>query len=427
MRYNHKKYFIRLIEGIILTEQAPERPAEQHGLRNVKQKNTVTKGTFFVSMAFIALIGFIAGTRSSELYAAVAPVFGIKASSDTLNLAIVQKTYQELKANFDGTLDPQVLADGAARGMVAAAGDRYTVFMDKAESEEFARQLSGEVSGIGCEIGVRSNQPTILRVLVDSPAEKAGVRAGDMITTVNGESVEGLDSSAVAGKIRGEAGTSVKIAVLRGMETKEFTITRAQISDASVRWNIENGIGTMTITRFDQDTGELTRKAANEFKAKGVKGVVVDLRDNGGGYLDAARDVAGLWLNNKVVVSEKSDGKVTDEVRTGMSAVLDGVKTVVLINGGSASASEIVAGALQDYKLATIIGEKSYGKGTVQKIITLPDGRELKVTIAKWYTPNGKNITKEGVAPDTKVEMTSEDMNAGRDPQLDAAKAAFSN
>jgi carboxyl-terminal processing protease len=409
-----------------LNEDAPERPAEHHGLRAVKKSNTVTKGTFFVSMAFVLLLGFLAGTRSSELYAAVAPVFGVKASSDTLDLAIVQKTYQELKANYDGTLDTQKLVDGAARGMVESTGDRYTVFMDKTESEEFTKQLSGEVSGIGCEIGVRSNQPTILRVLVDSPAEKAGVKAGDTIATVNGDSVDGLDSSAVAMKIRGEAGTSVKVSVLRGTETKDFTITRAQISDASVRWSVENGIGKMIISRFDQDTGDLARKAANEFKSQGVKGVIIDLRDNGGGYLDAARDVAGIWLNNKVVVSEKTDGKTTDEVRTGMNAVLEGVKTVVLVNGGSASASEIVAGALQDYKVATLVGEKTFGKGTVQKIIDLPDGRQLKVTIARWYTPNGKNITKEGIAPNVKVELTSEDMNAGRDPQLDSAKGIAS-
>jgi carboxyl-terminal processing protease len=409
-----------------LNEDAPERPAEHHGLRAVKKSNTVTKGTFFVSMAFVLLLGFLAGTRSSELYAAVAPVFGVKASADTLDLAIVQKTYQELKANYDGTLDTQKLVDGAARGMVESTGDRYTVFMDKTESEEFTKQLSGEVSGIGCEIGVRSNQPTILRVLVDSPAEKAGVKAGDTIATVNGDSVDGLDSSAVAMKIRGEAGTSVKVSVLRGTETKDFTITRAQISDASVRWSVENGIGKMIISRFDQDTGDLARKAANEFKSQGVKGVIIDLRDNGGGYLDAARDVAGIWLNNKVVVSEKTDGKTTDEVRTGMNAVLEGVKTVVLVNGGSASASEIVAGALQDYKVATLVGEKTFGKGTVQKIIDLPDGRQLKVTIARWYTPNGKNITKEGIAPNVKVELTSEDMNAGRDPQLDSAKGIAS-
>jgi carboxyl-terminal processing protease len=207
--------------------------------------------------------------------------------------------------------------------------------------------------------------------------------------------------------------------------TREVTIVRAKISDASVRWSVKDGVGTMIISRFDQDTGGLARQAAESFKAQGVKAVVLDLRDNGGGYLDAAKDVASLWLTDKVVVSEKTDGKVTDEIRTSGDAVLEGVKTVVLVNGGSASASEIVAGALQDYNAATLIGEKTFGKGTVQKLITLPDGRQLKVTIARWYTPKGKNITKEGISPDTKVQLTTEDVNAGRDPQLEAALTAL--
>ena len=211
----------------------------------------------------------------------------------------------------------------------------------------------------------------------------------------------------------------------RGEEQKEFTITRAEVTDASVRWSIDNGIGTMTMSRFDDDTGRLATQAATEFKAQGVKGVVLDLRGNGGGYLSAAVDVAGIWLDNKVVVTEKANGKVTGTEKTGSNALLGGMKTVVLVNGASASASEIVAGALQDHKAATIVGEKTFGKGTVQKVVNLLDGRLLKVTIARWYTPNGKNITKEGISPDTKVELTSEDANAGRDPQLDMAEGLF--
>ena len=376
-------------------------------------------------VAVCLVVGFVAGTRSRELYAAIAPVFGIKASADTLDLQIVQQAYQELKANYDGKLDTNTLVDGAARGMTAAAGDQYTVFMDKAEAEDFTKQLSGEVSGIGCEIGIRSKQPTILRVLTDSPAEKAGVKAGDIITKVNDTVVSGADSGSVAEKIRGDVGTSVRVAVLRGQEAKEFTITRAKLSDASVRWSIDNGIGKMIISRFDTETGDLAAKAAREFKQAGVHGVILDLRDDGGGYLDAARDVASLWLREKLIVTEKSGDVVTDQVKSRGDAVLDGVKTVVLINGGSASASEIVAGALQDYKAATIIGEKSFGKGTVQKLISLPDGRQIKVTIARWYTPKGKNITKEGVTPDITVSLTSDDTNAGKDPQLEAARAAL--
>ena len=390
-----------------------------------KKDDKVSKSTLLLSVALVAVVAFVAGTRSDQLYAAIAPVFGIKASADTLDTAVLQQAFRELKANYDGSLDAGKLTDGAARGMVAAAGDRYTVFMDKEEAEQFNKDLRGEISGIGCEIGVRGDRATVLRVLADSPAQAAGVKVGDIFVSVNGEAVEGLDAATVASKVRGEKGTTVKLVMQRGEEQKEFTITRAQVTDASVRWSIDNGIGTITMSRFDDDTGRLATQAATEFKAQGVKGVVLDLRGNGGGYLSAAVDVAGIWLDNKVVVTEKANGKVTGTEKTGSNALLGGMKTVVLVNGASASASEIVAGALQDHKAATIVGEKTFGKGTVQKVVNLLDGRLLKVTIARWYTPNGKNITKEGISPDTKVELTSEDANAGRDPQLDMAEGLF--
>lgn len=401
-----------------MTEYAPH----DNAVTVRRADSGVSKNMFFVSIALVALVGFIAGTRSDQLYAAIAPVFGVKASADSLDVAVLQETYRNLKANYDGTLDSVALSDGAARGMAAATGDRYTVFMDKKEAEEFNKDLSGQVSGVGCEIGRRSDQPTVLRVLADSPAEKAGVKSGDVFISVNGESVEGKDASAVAEKVRGDAGTSVKLTMKRGDSTVDFTITRAQVSDPSVRWTVDGTVGKMIISRFDTQTGALARQAATEFLSKGVKGVIVDVRDNGGGYLDAARDVAGIWLNNQVVVTEKTDGKVTDEVKSGSSAILGDMKTVLLVNGDSASASEILAGALQEYGKATLVGQKTFGKGTVQKVINLSDGRMLKVTIARWYTPKGKNITKEGITPSKVVELTSDDMNAGRDPQLDVAK-----
>ncbi len=396
--------------------QQPEQPVSTH-----KSTKKVSRSTFFIVIVLAMLVAFIAGTRSTQLYAAIAPVFGIKVSADTLDTAILQETYQQLKANYDGTLDPSVLADGAARGMVAAAGDRYTVFMDKTEADQFNKTLDGQVSGIGCEIGVRASQPTVLRVLSNSPAEAAGLQAGDVFVSVNGVSVNGGDAATVADKVKGDAGTSVKLVMKRGDQTHEYTITRAQISDPSVRWSESGGVGTMTITRFDEQTGTLAQQAAQEFKSKGVKAVIVDLRDNGGGYLTAAQAVASLWLSNKTVVTEKAGGVVTDEVKSDSNPILAGIKTVVLVNGESASASEIVAGALQDYHVATLVGEKTFGKGTVQKVITLSGGRMLKVTVARWYTPNGKNITAEGITPDKNVTLSADDSNAGRDPQMSAA------
>lgn len=383
----------------------------------------ISKNLFFFAIALTVVIGFIAGTRSNEIFGLVGPLLGFKVETGSLDLSSVQNTYRNLKANYDGTLDTDALIMGASKGLVQAAGDQYTVFMDAKEAKNFEDDLSGQIGGgIGAEIGVRSGQPTIIRVLPDNPAEKAGVTAGDVIVAINDESTKDWPSDKTADAIRGDVGTSVKLVVRRGEETKTFSITRANVVNPSVQAHIENGLGILDISRFDSETGDLAKKAADNFKSQNVKGVILDLRDNGGGYVTAAQDVAGLWLDNKTVVSERTGGKVIDEVKSGGDPILAGIPTVVLVNGSSASASEIVSGALQDYKVATLIGEKTFGKGTVQKVIDLPGGTKLKVTVARWYTPNGKNITKEGIEPNQKVVMTSDDVNSGKDPQLDAAK-----
>jgi carboxyl-terminal processing protease len=389
-----------------------------------KEKRTgISKSSYFLTIAIVVVVGFVAGTRSNELLGAIGPVLGFKVETSTLDLSSVQKTYQQLKANYDGTIDTQKLIDGASRGLVAAAGDQYTVFMDAKEAKEFDNDLSGQIGGgIGAEIGVRNNQPTIIRVLADNPAEKAGLKASDTIVAINDQSTADWPADKTANAVRGEAGTTVKLTVMRSGESKEFTLTRATVNNPSVESKVENGIGTLTISRFDSETGGLAKKAAQSFKQQNVKGVILDVRGNGGGYLTAAQDVAGLWLNDQVVVSERTGGKVVDELRSGTDAILAGIPTVVLVNGGSASASEIVAGALQDHKAATLVGEKTFGKGTVQKVLDLGAGTSLKVTIARWYTPNGKNITKEGISPDQNVGLSATDSDAGKDPQLDAAK-----
>lgn len=387
------------------------------------QSAGISKNVYILTIAVVAVISFVAGTRGSEILGTIAPALGLKVETGTLDLSSVQKTYQELKVNYDGEVDEAKLVDGASRGLVGAAGDEYTVFMDAKEAATFNDELSGKIGGgVGAEIGMRSDVPTIIRVLPDNPAERAGLLAGDIIMSVNGESTADWTATKTAEKIRGAVDTTVKITVFRAGEEKEFTITRAIVNNPSIQTAVENGVGRLTITRFDSETADLARKAAQDFKRQNVRGVILDMRGNGGGYLTAAQDVAGLWLNDKVVVSERTNGKVVDELKSGTNPLLAGVPTVVLVNSTSASASEIVAGALQDHKAATVIGEKTYGKGTVQKVIDLGAGTLLKVTIARWYTPNGKNITKEGVTPDQIIELKAEDANAGRDPQLDAAK-----
>jgi carboxyl-terminal processing protease len=388
----------------------------------------VSKNIYFLTIAAALIVGFVAGTRDNELFAAVGPVLGIKVATGTIDTSSLQDTYRQLKANYDGPLDPQKLIDGANKGLAEAAGDKYTVYMTREEAKQFNDDLSGQIGGgIGAEIGIREGQPTVLRVLADNPAERAGMKAGDVITKVNNSSADGWAADKTANAIRGEVGTTVKLQVKRGEQTQEFTITRASISSPSVESSVKDGLGILTISRFDSETGGLARKAAEDFKRQNVRGVVLDLRDNGGGYLSAAQEVAGLWLNDQVVVSERTGGVVTDELKSGSDPVLGGVRTVVLVNGASASASEIVAGALQDHGAATLVGEKTFGKGTVQKMVDLPRGAELKVTIARWYTPKGRNITSEGIAPDKTVGMSADDVNAGRDPQMDAATGFLSS
>lgn len=389
-----------------------------------KPKGGISHPVFFLTIALTLVLGFVIGTRGTEVAATLGPIFGFKVASGTLDLGSVQQTYRELKANYDGTLDEKALVDGASRGLVEAAGDQYTVYMDSKEAAKFQSDLSGDIGGgIGAEIGIRSNKPTIIRVISGNPAEKAGVKPGDLILAVNDQASSGWTADKTAGEIRGDVGTTVKLIVARGNDTKEFTITRQVVNNPSVQSAVQNGLGILTISRFDEQTGKLARVAAQNFKQQGVRGVVLDLRGNGGGYITSAKEVAELWLNDKPIVSERAGDKVVDELRAGSDAVLGGMPTVVVVNGSSASSSEIVAGALQDHKVATLVGEKTFGKGTVQKIINLGFGSVLKVTTARWFTPNGKNITKEGIAPDQAVELTAEDADAGRDPQLEAAKA----
>jgi carboxyl-terminal processing protease len=388
-----------------------------------KSKKSLSANALFVIIAGTALVSFVAGSRGEQIVAFVAPVFGINMYANNLDLSTVQETYKTIKANFDGNVDDAAFIEGANRGLVAAAGDTYTLFMNSKEVKEFADDLTGTIGGgIGAEISLRSDKVTIIRTLADNPAEKAGLKAGDTILTINDESTTGWTVDKAVKLIRGDEGTTVKLSILRGTETKEFTVTRAIISNPSVTSKIEGTVGTLTISRFDQETGTLSRAAAKSFKDQGVTSVILDLRGNGGGYVDAAQDVAGLWLDDKVVVSERTNGKVVEELRTGRNALLAGVKTVVLVDGSTASASEIVSGALQDYGVAKLVGEKTFGKGSVQQLFPLAGGTQVKVTIARWYTPHGKNITKEGITPDVTATITQQDINAGKDPQVDAAR-----
>ena len=386
---------------------------------NTTSKSSVSTSNVIIISAIVFLVGFVIGTRRNE----ISSYIGISDSSqESLDLSSVNDVYKSLRANFDGDLIKADLINGAKRGLVAAAGDRYTVFMDEEEAAEFRRDLEGDVgAGIGVEVGERNGVIVVVRTLRDNPAVQAGVKAGDIFYRVNDEDVSQLTSEEVANRVRGVAGTSVKVTFIRDGEEVEFNITREKINNPSVELEYEGDIAIMRIFRFDTDTGSLAQKAAKELNEKGINKVILDLRANGGGFVTSAQDVLSLWLDRQTILFERSVRGFSDELKSFSGrAILSGKQTAVLVDGFSASASEIVAGALSDHGQATLIGETTFGKGSVQSVIDL-DKSILKVTIARWYTPNNLNITESGITPDIEVKLTLDDINNNNDKQLHAA------
>jgi len=399
--------------------------------KNLK-KNKKFMSVFRVSaaiavMAGVLFLGIGIGNGTITFGPDAAYRKSVQKESGRLSYNGLDELYGDLKDSFDGQLDTKKLEDGLKEGLVKAAGDPYTEYLTEDKNKEFNEQLTGSFEGIGAELGKDGEAVVIISPIAGFPAEKAGLKSKDIISKINGESAFDISTSEAVKKIRGPMGTSVKLDVIRDGKPLTFDISREQITIPSVKWEVtSDNVGVMTISRFGEDTAGLAQQAAQEFKSKNVKGVVVDLRGNPGGLLDAAVDLSDLWLpRGKTIVQEKRDNEVTKTFRSTGNSILEGVPTVVLIDEGSASASEITAGALKDNGAASIIGVKSYGKGSVQELRDLKGGGVLKVTIARWYTPAGRNIDKEGIEPDQKVELSEADAAAQRDPQKDAAISKF--
>lgn len=394
----------------------------------MKQKTTwkqqkITLGNAIIIAAVLAVLGGVVGFFSKDLFNGFAPYLGLQKSS-TLDWSALNEVYSQLKSTYDGQIDNATVIEGAKKGLVASLGDVYTVYMDEQETIDFNDSLHGNVgSGVGIEMGLRDGYVRVLRTLPDNPARAAGVLAGDIIYKVDGEEVYSLDVDKIAQKVRGETGSEVTLTVVRDGQELSFTMIRETINNVSAFLDYKDNTAIISVTRFDVDTGSKVRKFAQEAVDKGVKKVILDLRDNGGGYVSAAQEMLSLWVDpGKAAIVQKSlhYGDETMAVSSG-SPILSNMKTIILINGSTASASEIVAGALQDYGKATILGEKSYGKGVMQGVYNLSGNTTLKVTIASWYTPNGRSINKEGIVPDVEVKRTYDDINQMRDPQLDKA------
>ncbi len=355
-----------------------------------------------------------------------APYLGGRITGDNkISWSELNEVYNALAANYDGEIDKAAVIDGAKHGLVDAIGDKYTEYMNKDETTEFNGYLHGDVgAGIGVEMGLRDGYVRVLRLLPDNPAKKAGVLAGDIIYKVDDKEVYTWSTEDIANVLRGAAGTTVKLTIVRDGEEKSFELTRETINNVSAYVDYKkHNTAVITVTRFDNDTGALVQSFANEILNKGTQKIILDLRSNGGGYVSAARDLLSLWLDGEKVLIQKSKLSAVDDITYSNRgrALFANIKTVILVNNNTASASEIVAGALKDYGKATIVGETTYGKGVVQNMLNLSGGTTLKVTSAHWYTPNGNTINQTGIEPDHKVVNTYDDVNHSRDPQMDKA------
>lgn len=317
---------------------------------------------------------------------------------------------------------------GAISGMVKSLGDPYTVFFDPVETQKFSSDLSGVFEGIGAEIGIKKAALTIIAPLPDSPAERAGIRAGDKILKIDNTLTGDLTIDEAVNLIRGPKGTAVTLTIMRGAEEKsrEIKVIRETIVVKSVEWKIETAgeekIAVIKISRFAEDTAGEINLAANEILKADVKGIILDMRNDPGGYLESAVDVASIFIpaNRIVTIENFQDGKKNNYLTRGGDK-LSNLPAVVLINEGSASAAEILAGALRDNRQTKLVGEKTFGKGSVQELENLKNDSSIKITVAEWLTPSGKSINKEGLKPDIEVTLTDEDFEAKKDPQLDEA------
>jgi len=377
---------------------------------------------FFLGVVLISIVfgtGFFIGKLQ-----VICPV----CKPEEVDFSLFWETWNVLKEKFyqPEKFDTQKMTEGAISGMVKSLGDPYTSFFNPQETKEFFEEAKGTFEGIGIEIDKKKEELVVIAPLEGTPAERAGIRAGDKILKIDDKETVDLSLEEAVKLIRGPKGTEVKLTISRGdwKEPKEFKISRALIKIPSLKWELkEDDIVYLKLYQFFDRTGDDFRKSAIEILNSPAKKIILDLRNNPGGYLEVAQEISGWFLKrgDVVVIEDFGPGKEKNEYKAdGNEKFLD-YPIVVLINQGSASASEILAGALRDNRNVLLIGEKSFGKGSIQELEELRGGSSLKITIANWLTPKGQLITDKGLEPDIKVEMSEEDYEQDRDPQLEKA------
>ncbi len=407
---------------------------------DMDSRETYRRGRFVaicgVSFALVAVLAFsaglaVAGSGPAASIVARIPLIGdgLDATPNpTVDFTDFWKAWNALEKHYvitDASSTPPSVEErlfGAIKGLAASYGDPYTIYFPPEEAKEFADNISGSFAGVGMEIGIKNGVLTVVAPLKGTPAERAGIKADDQIVTIDGKFTDGLSIDKAVSQIRGPVGTTVEFTIVRDGKSLDITITRDIIQVPKTEDGLDetSGVYRIALYEFTATSADLFNQAFARFKKSGSKKLVIDLRSNPGGYLNSAVNIASHFLpRGTTVVTEDFDNKERNQVHTslGYNDVPEGTKIVVLIDGGSASASEIFAGALQDTRRATIIGTKSFGKGSVQTLLDLGDG-SLKITVARWITPGGHWIMDNGVTPDIIVPYTQEDATAKRDPQM---------
>ena len=382
-----------------------------------------------IAIIFSLSLGYIVGhnnyiSTANQVTPGIVSDTTSNSANTNLNFNILNQSWNQIKNNFyfKDRIDNQEGVYGAAEGLINSLKDPYTIFLSPDQSDNFNDSLHGSLEGIGAELGILEGNLTVTGIIKDSPAFKAGLKAKDIIYKINDDLASNFNLSQAVDKIRGPQGTKVILTVIHDgdKETTKLEITRDVINLKEIEYEMVDDIAIISIHKFTDDTKNNLWAIGEELKIKKPKGVILDLRWDPGGYLDAAIDVTSFFLKEGVAVKKILR---TDQDSTAVTgkAVMPDVPLVVLINSGSASASEIVAGALRDNQRATLVGEKSFGKGTIQEIHPLANGASLKITVGKWFPPSGEDIDHKGIAPDIEVKLDEEAFAQDKDNQKDRA------
>jgi len=403
--------------------------------KSIKNKLISLTG-FIVILVIVAGFSFESGYQKGIKNPQTIVIEGVsnaeKEKPEDVNFSIFWEAWQKLKDKYiDKNLNNQDLVYGAISGLVNSLKDPNTNFFPPSEAKKFQEDIQGSFGGVGIEIDIRKDQLLVVAPLKDTPAEKAGIRAGDKILKINNTLTSGLNLDEAVKLIRGEAGTKVTLTIMRDdwSEPKDIVLTREVIQIPTLDWKmIDKDIAYIQLYNFYQNANFNFYQAAASIYSKNPKGIILDLRNNPGGYLEAAVEISGWFLEpGKIVVSEEFRSGQKQEFKSLGNGVFKDVPLVVLVNEGSASAAEILAGALKDNRNIKLVGKKTFGKGTVQEIVPLSDGSSIKITIAHWLLPSGHLIEKNGLNPDYNVDLTEDDVKNNRDPQLDKAIEVIKN